>query len=191
MSSGRARSALSESLLGRVSQHRQALHSQETPQSVSLDITSSPRDSGEGSFEGRTPVDHRNTPFYGSPWPHLMRAGQAGSFPQRASMPARPRDMSPSRIQRGFGEPPPIFARDPQHTPRAASLDVTAPLPDTIPESPQRRLSRVSYAASEGRAASSTDGHPESGNDSMGYWDANGSLSRLAKSKVNHGYFAN
>ena len=52
---------------------------------------------------------------------------------QRASMPARPRESSPGRIQRGFGEPPPIFARDPQHTPRAASLDTTQALPDTIP----------------------------------------------------------
>ena len=82
MSSGRARSALTETLMGRVSQHRQAVESQEQPQTVSLDITSSSRGSGEASFEGRTPVEHRNTPFYGSPWPHLLRAGQAGSFPQ-------------------------------------------------------------------------------------------------------------
>ena len=82
MSSGRARSALSESLLGRISQHRQAVESQEQPQTVSLDIASSSRGSGEASFEGRTPVEHLNTPFYGSPWPHLLRAGQAGSFPQ-------------------------------------------------------------------------------------------------------------
>ena len=90
MSSGRARSALSESLLGRVSQHSQAVRSQEQPQSISLDITSSPRGSGEGSFEGRTPTEHRNTPFYGSPWPHLLRAGQAGSFPQVDDLPSLP-----------------------------------------------------------------------------------------------------
>lgn len=54
---------------------------------------------------------------------------------QRASMPARPRESSPGRIQRGFGEPPPIFAREPQHTPRAASLDNTQAVPETIPGS--------------------------------------------------------
>ena len=41
-------------------------------------------------------------------------------------------------------------------------------------ESPQHRLSRASYAASEGCPASSTDGHLESASDSMGYWTING-----------------
>ena len=38
----------------------------------------------------------------------------------------------------------------------------------------EHQLSRASYAASEGRPASSTDGHSESANHSMGYWDTNG-----------------
>ena len=87
MSSGRARSALSESLLGRVSQHSQAQDEQAHSQSVSVDITPSPRastHSSDGEGLGRPPV-HSSAPRYGSPWPHLLRAGQATSFPQVGS----------------------------------------------------------------------------------------------------------
>ena len=48
-------------------------------------------------------------------------------------------------------------------------------------ESPQHRLSRASYAASEGRPASSTDCHLESASDSMGYWTTNGAAQEYSQ----------
>lgn len=47
----------------------------------------------------------------------------------------------------------------------------------------ERRLSRASFPASEGRDASSTDGHSDSVSQTMGYWDTNGAAGDSAPPK--------